>query len=163
MTHRFSLRAIFIATAAVAVVSAIAVAFRPRDFRNEIEKVAKMSQTFQKDELVGDYKMPYDELKINSDGTYRLTISSSCFTGCDFDERGNWLLDRNIISFQASPSPTNSGAPLKWAFATTQDGEVTLIADFFAKSYLDRGYVKSHSYRKLGELKQLNGEDQPTD
>ena len=76
--HRFTLGTMFIITAAVAVVSAIAVAFRPRDLRHEIGKIAETSQTFQKDDLVGEYKMPYEELSINLDGTYRLTIFSSC-------------------------------------------------------------------------------------
>ncbi len=153
----------FIITASVAVVSSIAMAFRPRDLRHEIEKIAETAQAFQNDELVGDYEMPYDRLRIYSDGTYCLAVYSSCAHGIDFDERGSWLLDRNILTFQVLPSPTNSGAPLKWAFATTQDGEVSLIADFFTKSYLDRGYVKNLSYRRIGEQNRKKGEVLATD
>ncbi len=145
--HRFSLRAIFIATAAVAVVSAIAVAFRPRDLRNEIEKIAKVSKSFEREDLIGEYSLPSERLRISLDGTYCLNLYAECSQGCDFVERGTWCLDRNILCFQVSPSPSNSGNPMKWAFATVQDGDVSLIPNFYAHSYLDRGYRKSLSFR----------------
>ncbi len=152
--HRFSLRTIFIVTAAVAVVSAIAVAFRPRDLRKEIEQIAKVSQNFQREDLIGEYAMPSERLSISLDGTYCLNLYAECAHGCDFVERGIWRLERNILCFQVSPSPSNSGNPLKWAFATTQDGDVSLIPNFYAHSYLDRGYRKSLSFRSSnGDLK----------
>ena len=145
--RRFSLRTIFILTAAIAVVSAIAVAFRPRDLRREIETISKVSQSFEPEDLIGEYSLPSERLSISLDGTYCLHLYAECSFGCDFLERGTWRLERNIICFQVSRSPSNSGNPMRWAFATSQDADVALIPNFYAHSFLDRGYRKSLSFR----------------
>jgi hypothetical protein len=71
---QFRLRTLILATVAVAVISAVAVFFRPRDLRHEMEEIASASKTFDKLDLVGKYAMSYEVLSLSSDGTYHLTI-----------------------------------------------------------------------------------------
>lgn len=142
---QFKLRALLIATVAVAVVSAIAVFVRPRNLRHEIEKIAKTSSSFSAPELVGDFSMTQETLQLNSDGTYCVTIYG-CF-GVDFVETGKWSFDRNVIDFSVNPSSTNSGRPMRWAYAIIQNGKLAIVPDCFADWYLDRGEPISLAFR----------------
>jgi hypothetical protein len=135
---QFRLRTLMIATLAVA---AIAVFFRPRDLRHEIEEIARASQTFDKHDLVGRYAMPCKDLQLSSDGTYNLTIWGC--GGISFVESGNWSLSRNFVDFDVKPSPMNSCKPTRWAFATIQNGSVAIIPDTLTASYMDRGYSRA--------------------
>ena len=92
---------------------------------------------------------------------YNLTISGC--SGIDFIENGIWSLDKNLIDFNVRSSPTNSGAPLKWAFASSENGQISLIPDYFTGSYIDRGYSKALSYRRGVANASKIGEDQATD
>ena len=57
----------------------------------------------------------------------------------------------------------NSGAPLKWAFASSEAGQISLISDFFTRSYIDRGYRQALSFRREVAQAYNIGEDQATD
>ena len=150
-------------TATVAALSTIVLFFRPRDLRREIGRISKLSQTFRADEVIGEYTMGFNRFKINSDRTYRLELFSDCSFGRDFVACGSWSLDGNVLSFIISSSPTNLPTPVKWAFATTHDGEVVMIPDLVSGSYIDRGYLQAHFFRRQVAQASRKGEDQSTD